>query len=85
MIEIIGWTTTMLSMTSPMIVKRPTIIRDIITRVLTSTLLGYKMQKKKKVRCLLEGSDIIMLANGKVLKSFHVDKTHDLIVKNSIQ
>ena len=47
MIEIIGWTTTMLSMTSPMIVKRPTIIRDIITRVLTSTLLGYKMQKKK--------------------------------------
>jgi len=37
----------MLSMTSPMIVKRPTIIRDIITRVLTSTLLGYKMQKKK--------------------------------------
>ena len=47
MIEIIGWTTTMLSMTSPMIVKRPTIIREIITRVLTSTLLGYKMQKKK--------------------------------------
>jgi hypothetical protein len=84
MIEIIGWTTTMLSMTSPMIVKRPTIIRDIITRVLTSTLLGYKMQKKK-MRCLLEGFDIIMLANGKVLKSFHVDKTHDLIVKSSIQ
>jgi hypothetical protein len=63
---IMGWTTTMLSMTLSKIVKPSMVIGEVITRVMTIAWLGNN--GASKVSEWLEGLGITVLLNREVLK-----------------